>query len=82
MRSFVRNELCTDKPINLKRLSPAMKVYAGIITRFHDSKYYKTKLDIRLEAQYSEQVRIDEKVKDNILAMVYRELNSNKTLGN
>lgn len=81
MKSFVRNELCTDQPINLKRLSPMMKVYAGIVVRIHESKYYKNKLDARLEQQYFEQSKTDERVKDSILAMAYRELNNNKTLG-
>lgn len=80
MRSLIRDELCVDQPINLKKLSPFMKIYAGIIVRVHESKYYKNKLNARIEERYLEQTRKDEMVKDCILAMIYRELNNNKSL--
>ena len=80
MRSFVRRELCVDSPINLKRLSPVMKIYAGVVTRMHNSNIHKRKLTARIEAKNLEQNRRDEAVKDSILAMIYRELDNNHSL--
>lgn len=81
MRVFVRYELDVSQPINLRRLSPVMKIYAGAVTKFHESKMYQTQQHKRQEAAHAEQVKKDELLKDYLLALMYRELTENKTLG-
>lgn len=80
MKTFIRYELSTDHAINLRRLSPAMKIYAGVITKVHETKFYKSYLQKHLEKEHMEQMKRDEKLKDFLLALLYRELTANNTL--
>lgn len=80
MKVFIRKELNTEKPINLHRLSSVMKLYAGIVTKWHSTKFYKINLNKRLEAEQQEQIQKDEKLKELLLAQVYNELTNNASL--
>ena len=80
MKVFIRKELDVNQPINLRRLSPFMKIYAGLLTKIHSTKLYKTNLQKRLEEDYLQQVKQDENLKDALLAVLYRELSTNNTL--
>lgn len=80
MRVYVRDELCTNKPTNLKRLSPKMKILVGILTKWKETSFYKKAEQKRADAIYSVQLQRDEKLKDSLLALIYRELNTNTTL--
>lgn len=80
MRVFIRKELDTGKSINLQRLSPAFKIYAGLITKWHSSKYYRTASARRLEAGYILQSQKDDKLKEILLALIYKELAANTSL--
>ena len=80
MKVKIRNELDIDKPVNLKRLKPTMKIYAGIITKWRQTKFYQTAARNRAEAEYTRQVQRDENLKSLLLAQMYRELTNNTTL--
>lgn len=81
MRAFLGYSLDFDQPINLRRLTPAMKIYAGVVTKIHESKMYQVQKHKRMEALHAEQVKKDEMLKSYLLAMLYRELTENRTLG-
>ena len=81
MKTLIRKDLDVDAPINIRRLSPLMKVYAGIITKWHTTKFYKTNLTKRLETAYVLQTQRDDRLKEVLLALCYRELTTNVTLG-
>ena len=80
MRVHVRDELNVDMPVNLRALKPRMKLYAGIMAKIHDSKFYQSNLPKREERARAEQIKQDESLKDALLAVFYRELVSNKAL--
>lgn len=80
MQYFVRKELDMGSPINLRKLSPLMKIYAGIISKWRETKYYKTQFNKRKEAAYAMQVKHDECLKDALLALIYKELDDNTSL--
>ena len=80
MKIVMRKELDMLKPINLRKLSPLMKVYAGIQAKWHESKTYKTNLNKRLEQTYFEKVQKEERIKESLLALIFRELVDNHTL--
>lgn len=80
MRIRIRNELNVDMPVNLRRLTPAMKLYAGLMAKVHDSKFYQTNLHKNEERAHAQQVQRDESLKDALLAVFYRELVTNKAL--
>ena len=82
MRVKIRNRLNVDKPVNLKRLDPYMKVYAGIMAKYHSSEFYRKKLNKKLEESAIRQMQNDDTLKNAILAKIYRELELNKTLQN
>lgn len=80
MRVKIRDVLDLNKPINVKRLSPVMKVYAGIMVRWRESSAYKRKLDKSLEAEAIMRMQKDEQLKQILLAQIHRELNTNTNL--
>lgn len=80
MRVRVRSTIDLDKPINLKRLGPVDKIYAGIISQWRSHKFYKSSKRKKEEAAYVEQTKRDETVKSYILAYLYGELSQNNTL--
>lgn len=80
MQYFIRKELDIGSPINLRRLSPMMKIYVGFMCKWHETKYYKTKYNKRKEAEFAAQTQRDEKLKDVLLAVIYKELNNNESL--
>lgn len=81
MQYFVRRELDLNYPINLRRLTPIMKVYAGVISRWQETRYYKTQYNKRMEADAAARVQRDEKLKEYLLAVIYRELDNNNGAG-
>ena len=57
-----------------------MKIYAGIVSKWHETNYYKTNLNKRLEADYAERVRRDEMLKEALLVIIYKELDNNQSM--
>lgn len=80
MRYLIRRELDLDKPVNLRRLSPAMKIYAGLACKWRETNFYRTKLNKRLEADYAARVKRDEKLKEALMVVIYKELDNNSLL--
>lgn len=80
MKVEIRKELNVDVPVNLRRLSPFMKLYAGFMVKVHESKWYQTNKHKKEEQAHALQVKQDERLKDALLAIMYRELVDNKTL--
>lgn len=80
MQYFVRKELDVNESVNLRRLSPFMKIYAGLVTQWHQSKFYKSAYDRRRDAEHAKQVQQDNLLKDAMLVKIYQELDTNETL--
>lgn len=80
MRVLVRKELDVDKPVNLRRLKPVLKVYAGFITKWHSTKLYKTNAARHAEQEHLEQNQLDDRLKEVLLAMLYKSLTLNSVL--
>ncbi len=80
MRVEIRQELDVDSPVNLRKLSPSMKLYAGFMAKLHNSKWYQTSMKRKEEAEHAARIREDESLKNALLATLYRELMTNKTL--
>lgn len=80
MQYFVREELNLDAPINLKRLSPAMKLYAGFMCKWRETKMYKNSYNKRKEAEHAARVQKDEKLKESLLVIIYKELDNNESM--
>lgn len=80
MRVKVREELDVTAPINLRRLSPVMKIYAGFLTMWYNTSFYKTGLHKRQEDENIRMMQRDENLKDLLLAQIYNELINNRTL--
>lgn len=80
MKIKIRDELNVDEPINLRRLKPRIKLYAGFMVKIHESRWYKTGRHKKEEQDYARQVQQDERLKNALLAVFYRELVDNKTL--
>lgn len=80
MKIKIRDELNVDEPINLRRLTPRIKLYAGFMVKIHESRWYQTGRNKKEEQDYAKQVQQDERLKNALLAVLYRELVDNKTL--
>lgn len=80
MKILMRKELDVDKPVNLRLLSPMMKVYAGFALSWHQSNWYQRHEHLRQEKEHAEQMQRDNSLKDGILLCLYRELLNNTTL--
>lgn len=80
MKIKIRDELDVDSPVNLRRLSPKMKLYAGFMVKIHESRWYQTNRHKKEEQDHARHVKEDERLKDALLAVLYRELISNKSL--
>lgn len=80
MKIKIRDELNVDKPINLRRLTPRIKLYAGFMVKIHESRWYQTGRHKKEEQDYAKLVQQDERLKNALLAVLYRELVDNKTL--
>lgn len=76
MQYFVRKELDISEPINLRKLSPSMKIYAGVLSSWHNTRYYKKKYAKRKEIEEQVRIQKDERLKDYLLAMIYKELDN------
>lgn len=70
MQYFVRKELDVSEPINLRKLSPSMKIYAGVLSSWHNTRYYKKKYAKRKEIEEQVRIQKDERLKDYLLAMI------------
>lgn len=80
MKTFIRNELDLTKPVNLRRLTPLMKIYAGVVTMWHNTEFYTLRLNKQLEEENLKNIRRDERLKGVILTQIYKELGKNQTL--
>ena len=80
MRIKIRSILDNDKPVSLINLKPIQKIEAGLIAMWHNTEMYKVELNKKVEESNINQIQQDEKLKNVILAMIYRELIQNKTL--
>lgn len=76
MQYFVRKELDVSEPINLRKLSPSMKIYAGVLSSWRNTRYYKKKYAKRKEIEEQVRIQKDERLKDYLLAMIYKELDN------
>lgn len=76
MQYFVRKELDVSEQINLRKLSPSMKIYAGVLSSWHNTRYYKKKYAKRKEIEEQVRIQKDERLKDYLLAMIYKELDN------
>lgn len=80
MRVKIRDELDFNQKINIRKLSPLMKIYAGVVTQWHETDVYKRKLNKSLENDAIQQMQKDDRLKEVLLAQVFRELNANTQL--
>lgn len=80
MKVFIRQELCVENPINLRKLAPLKKIYAAVLVKYRESKWYTKAENRRLEQQYAIQAQKDERLKELILAYVFKELSQNAKL--
>lgn len=80
MRSLVRRELDLDKSINLKKLAPHMKVYAGVVSKLRETKLYKDIRRKQKEKNHTLEVMKMEKIKNDLLAKIYKELTEQETM--
>lgn len=72
MKVKLRNELDFSQPVNLHRLSPTMKIYAGIVSKWHESDMYKQKCSKSLEAANIARMQKDENLKNILLAQIFK----------
>lgn len=63
MKIKIRDELNVDEPINLRRLKPRIKLYAGFMVKIHESRWYQTGRHKKEEQDYARQVQQDERLK-------------------
>ena len=70
-----------DRPVNLRLLSPAMKVWAGIALSWQQSNWFQRRERAREERERAAQMQRDNNLKDSILVQLYKELVNNTTLG-
>lgn len=80
MRVKIRECLDTDQPINLKTLKPVDKLVAGFSSKWKETRWYQRNKYNKAEELILEQNKKDEKVKNYLLAYLYKELNNNTTL--
>lgn len=80
MRIKIRDELNVDLPVNLRLLKPHMKLYAGFAAKIHDSKWYQSRKHKKEEQERIRCYQEDERLKDALLATLYRELINNNSL--
>ena len=80
MKVFIRQELCVDKPINLRRLPPLKKISAALLVKYRESNWYQKAEFRRREQQYAIQSQRDESLKEIILAYIFKELYQNTKL--
>ena len=52
MKIKIRDELNVDEPINLRRLKPRIKLYAGFMVKIHESRWYQTSRHKKEEQDY------------------------------
>ena len=53
MKIKIRDELNVDEPINLRRLTPRIKLYAGFMVKIHESRWYQTGRHKKEEQDYA-----------------------------
>lgn len=80
MRVKLRDELDFSKKINLRRLSPMMKIYAGVVSMYRDSEAYKRGLQKKVDAAKVMQMQKDDQLKQVILATAIREFGKNSQM--
>jgi hypothetical protein len=80
MRVKIRRELDVEASVNLRKLKPLGKIQAGFLTMWHNTDFYKTGLNRRLEEDNIRLMQRDEKLKDLLLAQIYKELIRNTSM--
>lgn len=80
IRVKVRSVVDTDKQVNLKELKPADKIIAGFVSQWHQTKFYKNMMKRESEQEFARLTKMDEQLKETILAYVHAELNRNTSL--
>lgn len=80
MRVKIRNELDVTAPVNLRKLKPLTKIQAGFITMWHNTEWYRTGLNKKIEEENLRRMQQDEMLKDLILSQIYRELIKDTTM--
>ena len=80
MRIKIRNSLNVDSQVNLRKLSPLMKIQAGLTVMWHNTEMYKRELRKKTEASTILRMQQDQRLKEMLLSQIYKELDSNTTL--
>lgn len=74
MRALMRLELDVDKPINLRKLRPMQKIYAGFMSQVHSTKFYQKSLTKRRDAARVAQIKKEEELRKSLAAHIYKDL--------
>ena len=80
IRVKVRSVVDTDKHVNLKEIKPLDKIIAGFVSQRHLSNLYIFMMKLELEQEFARLTKMDEQLKETILAYVHAELNRNTSL--
>lgn len=72
MKVKLRDVLDFNSPINLRKLPPKLKIYAGIVSSYHESDSYKQKVNQAMEKTNIERMKKDEQLKEIILAQIFK----------
>lgn len=78
MRALIRYELDVDQPINLRKLRPKQKIYAGFLSQLHSTKFYQKSLTKRRDAARIAQIKKEEDLRKDLAAHIYRDLVQSK----
>ena len=80
MRVKLREVVSLDHPVDISSLPPMQKLYVAFMVRWRETSYYKRKKEQALEAQYREKIKREEKLKEELLNVIYTELVKGTTL--
>jgi hypothetical protein len=80
MRVKLREVVSLDHPVDISSLPPMQKLYVAFMVRWRETSYYKRKKEQELEAQYREKIKREEKLKEELLNVIYTELVKGTTL--
>lgn len=80
MRVKVRSLIDTDQAVNLKELKPLEKITVGLISQWHQNKFYLRMKNLKHEQEMARVAKMDEQLKDVLLTHVYAEFSQNRSL--
>lgn len=80
MRVKLREVVSLEEPVDISKLPPLEKIRVAFMIRMKETSYYKRKRERALEAEYREKIKREERLKEEVLNAIYRELVRNTTL--